>query len=411
MDSMEFCIDEKINELFDNIKGKANIELGKLNSKRYTKGIIKYISKFIYSYININSNSIRKNQIWRFFNYFSTNPTKTSPGWNYRFLFRHKLIIKNILLIYLTIYDYHISILSNINISSSNKHIIISKLYNLLQIMSPIISTLYFNNIIDITELGMILKMLIIFTINNNSRNIQENSDIKNIMYFKECINIIKIIFRNKHNEYEQKYLIDIFNYINNNLCFLDKENNNINYTNKLYLLNNDHKTTKLISLVPLIYTIDNKDLTKIYFDFLINIYFFHFSYNNFTWDLYASLQHLLENIKEKTYKTISQEISFPQFHFNFINELILKERNFIKNNINIFKNAFYFSGKQINSGIIADIGKISDHFLLAFGFNLITNEIKDEYIIFQIKNYEEKVQLKASIFKNNNDYILYIID
>jgi hypothetical protein len=38
-------------------------------------------------------------------------------------------------------------------------------------------------------------------------------------------------------------------------------------------------------------------------------------------------LQPLFENIQEKNYETILKEISFPQFQFNFIKELMAKER------------------------------------------------------------------------------------
>ena len=277
--------------------------------------------------------------------------------------------------------------------------------------MSSVINKLYTYKIIDIGELKVFLKLLINFSMNDEYKNIKENNDIKNIMYFKECLNIIFILFNSKSDENEQKLLIEIFNYINNNICFLDKNNINLNYTNKFYLLHNHNKTTKLIKLLNNIYEINNKNLTKIYFEFINNIFFFNYSYNNFIWQFYELLQPLLENIKTKEYKTILKEISFPAFQLNFLNQLFKKERLFIKDNNFIFKNAFYFSGKQKNAGIIAEIGKIKDKFLLAFGFNfLVNNEEKDEYIIFQIKNYEEKIQLKATIIKNNEEYILYIL-
>ena len=177
-------------------------------------------------------------------------------------------------------------------------------------------------------------------------------------------------------------------------------------------MLHNDYKTTKFIKLMNFIYRINNKELTKIYFEFLINIYYFQYSYNNFNWDLYQLLQPLFENIQEKNYETILKEISFPTFQFNFIKDLMAKEREFIKNNDSIFKSAFYFSGKQPNSGIIADIGNIKDHFLLSFGFNLIITDIrKSEYIIFQIKNYEQILQLKVSITRDNEGFFMCIND
>ena len=396
---------QEINDLFNILKRKENIYLSKINTEPYCKGIIIYINRFINNYINLNP--IEKKNAYRYINYLRINISKY-----YYKMKNDKCINKIILLFYLTIFHFQISTTKNVNINSSKKYIIFRKLNNLLKFLSLILSYLYSGKIIDINELASILKLLILLSMNDEYRNIKENSDIKNFMYYKECLNIIFIIFNDKSNGIEQRILIDIFKFINNNICFRDKSGINFNYTNKFYLLNNDHKTTRLLKYLNTVYIINNKDLTKIYFGFLSNIYYFNFNYNNLIWPFYELLQPLLENIKEKTYETILKEISFPEFKFNFVKEIISKEREFINNNNFILKNAFYFSGKQPNSGIIAEIGKIKDRFLLAFGFNLIiTDEIKDEYIIFQIKNYEEKVQLKASIFKKNNDFILYIID
>ena len=412
MNSLESNIEKQIINLFNLFKTKGKLELNKMNSESYSKGIIIFINEFVNKYINLHS--YKREKLWRYLNYLSNKFGKTivSNIGNKYMASNKKAIKKIIVLIYLLIYRNEISTLNNEDIDNSKKYFIIKKLYNLLKIMSSIVSKLYIDKIISLDELGVLLKILIIFSMNNEYKDIKENNDIKNLMYFKECLNIIFITFNDKSSENEQKFLIDIFNYINNNICFRDKNNINLNYTNKFYLLHNDYKTTNLVKLLRNIYEINNEDLTKVYFDLLNNIYFFHFSYNNLTWQLYELLQPLLENIKTKTFQDILKEISFPEFHLNFIKELIAKERNFIKGNSLIFKNAFYFSGKQENTGIIADIGKIKDKFLLAFGFNLIITDVeKDEYIIFQIKNYDQKVQLKASIFKNNNEYFLYIID
>ena len=397
--------EQEVKELFDNLEIMGKIELNKINSETYSKGISIYFNKLINIYIN--SISSKRKNIIRNFHYLKIQSEKVYMNLDKKYKISNKNVIKNILLlIYILSFRFQITIQNDKNYDSSKTYFTIKKLYNLLNNMSTIISKLYIDKIIDLEELGIILKMLIIFTMNDDYKNIKGNNDIKYLMYFKECLRIIFIIFNDKSEEKEQKFLIDIFKYINNNICFRDKNNIYLNYTNKFYLLHNDYKTIKLIRKLKNIYEINNKDLTKIYFDFLNNIYYFNFSYNNLVWQLHELLQPLLENIKTKEYKTILKEISFPEFHFNFIKGLITKERNFIKDNIFIFKNAFYFSGKQKNAGIIAEIGKIKEKFLLAFGFNLIiTDEEKDEYIIFQIKNKEQKVQLKASIFKNNEEY------
>ena len=405
-------IEEEINTIFNNLMLKGNLELNKLNSENYTKGIIFLINKFIDEFINLNS--FKRNRIWRNIIFLSNKFKNNSLNIDFGYKLLDKIIIKRIiLLIYILIYKYQIWIMNKANIDSSDKYLVIKRLYNLINKISPILSKLYINNIIELSELEVILKMLIIFTMNDNYENINENTDIKNLLYFKECLNILQIIFNKESSEEEQIFLVNIFNYINSNFCFRDSDNKIRNYTNKFYLLRNDYKTTQLVKLFNFIYEINNKNLTKIFFEFLINIYYFQFSYNNLVWQIYELIQPLLENIKEKDYDTLLNEVSFADFQFNFIKELFSKERNFIKDNIFIFKNAFYFSGKQQTSGIIANIGQIQDSFLLSFGFNLvITEEIKQEYIIFQIKNYDQKLQLKASIIKNNDEeYHLYIID
>ena len=414
MNNAGLNIEQEIKEIIINLERKGKIELNKIYSKQYSKIILILFNEYINTYINLNST--KQKNFLRNLNYLSIKSEKAHLNIDNKYKtykIKNKETIKAItLLIYLFIYRYHISTMDNANIDSPKKYLIIRKLFNLLNYISPIISILYKSKILDIFELGILLKSLIIFSMNNKYKLIRENNDIKNLMYFKECLNIIFIILNDKSDEKEQQIIIDIFKYINNNICFRDKNNKNINYTNKFYLLHNDNKTTKLIKYLNNIYEINNEELTKIYFEFLNNIYYFNYSYNNLTWQLYELLQPLLENIKTKTFQDILKEISFPEFHLNFIKELIAKERNFIKGNSLIFKNAFYFSGKQENTGLIADIGKIKDKFLLAFGFNLIISDVeKDEYIIFQIKNYDQKVQLKASIFKNNNEYFLYIID
>ena len=410
MNLIEIDLESEIKELFDNLITKGNIELNKINSDHYTNQIIICINNFIDKYIIMMS--YKEYKIWRYINYLNYKFRHISSK-EMKYKSKNKVKLKKIyLLIYLSIYRYQISVINNTSFNSDKKFFKIKKLYKILKIISTITSKLYKSAVLDIEELGIILKMLVIFAINDSFKSIKENNDIKNIMYLKEFLNIILISFNESADEKEQKFLIEIFKYVNNNICFRDKNNNNLNYTNKIYMLHNDHKTTKLINLMNFVYKINNEELTRIYYEFIINIYYFQFSYNNLTWGLYEQLQPLLENIQVKNYETLLKEISFPQFQFKLIKKIIDKERIFIKENVSIFKNAFYFSGRQKNTGIIADIGKLSNHFLLAFGFNLvITNEPKDEYIIFQIKNYEQKVQLKTSIIKRNADYFLYIFD
>ena len=411
MNSIDISIEQGIKEIYNNLSFKVIIGFNKVIKEPYKKGIIKCIHKFVNIYINLNS--YKRNRLWRNINYLNVKLRNVNLNSDCKYNTKNKEnFLKIIFLLYMMIYIEETTILTNNNIDSNNKFLYIKKLYSLLKSITSIVSKLYKDKIIELTELETILKTLIIFSMNSGFNDFKENNDIKNMMYFKECLDLLIIIFKEKPSEIEQKFLIDIFKYINNNICYRDKNEKNPNYTNKFYIFHNAHKTTNLIKTLNFIYNINNKDLTQIYFEFISNIYFFQYSYNNLNWDLYELFEPYLKNIKEKDYKTLLKEVSFPEFQLSLIKEILSKERKFIKNDSLIFKSAFYFSGKQANSGIISEIGKIKDHFLLTFGFNLlITNVPKNEYIVFQIKNYEQKIQIKASILNFKGEYFLSIID
>ena len=55
----------------------------------------------------------------------------------------------------------------------SKKFLYIKKLYNFLKIMISFTSKFYSGKVIDISELGIILKMLIIFSINNTIHDLK----------------------------------------------------------------------------------------------------------------------------------------------------------------------------------------------------------------------------------------------
>ena len=120
--------------------------------------------------------------------------------------------------------------------------------------------------------------------------DLNENNNIENIMYLKECLRIIKIIGKNDINTEEENLIIIILKYINNNICYLDKKNISLNYTNKFYMINNDNNTTKLLNLMKSIHKINNKELTEVYFELLSNIYYFQFNYDNLNRPLYKLL-------------------------------------------------------------------------------------------------------------------------
>ena len=319
-------------------------------------------------------------------------------------------------LFYLSIFRYQISWQADIDIDNDNSKIIykkIKKIYKLLHIISLISLKSYLDKVINLEDLELILKMLVLFSINNHKNlDIKEKSNIENIMYLKECIGIIRIIYKDKSSKEEQNLLINILKYINDNICLSDNNNNEkivLNYTNRFYLINNDHNTTQLLKLMLIIYKINNPDINNAYFDLISNIYCFQFKYNNFFWPLYSYLEPLLVNIDKKSYSEISKEISFPKFQLNLINYLTEKEKIIIKEHPLILKNGFYF-GEKSNNGIISEIGTIPPNCIITFGFKLIINKNepkRQEYILVQFKSKKENkpALLKISICNRSDRY------
>ena len=359
---------------------------------------------------------INNNKILRNINYLKKQIILKNISSKYKLT--NKDYTNNLLLLsYLIIFDFHISLNYNTEIISKNKYLIIKYLYKVLKLNSLIASKLYLDKSLDLEQLEILLKILIIFSINNSHNiEIKEDNKLENIMYLKQCLKIIKNIYKNNTSKEEQILLIDIFKFINSIICISDNKNNYINYTNKFYMINNDHKTTKLLSLMNIIHKINNEQLNEAYFNLLSNIYYFQFNYNNLNWPFYKLLEPSLVNIHKKNYSEILNEISFPEFQLNFIKYLINKERDFIKDNPCIFKNGFYFgdNNNNNNSGIVAYIGQLQDNFILTFGFKLIikNEQINEkEFILLQFKNKNDyKTHFKISIMKKNNSYNFTII-
>ena len=367
-------------------------------------GIPSTKKRIIFRYIFRNINYLNKKIIEQSSNKYSKY--QESKGEN---------TLKIFLLIYMIVFIIQISFKGKNDDEERNKNIqrFNKIIFYFLEKISTLISKLYLDKTFDNISLEMIFKILILFSINDNLE-IKEKNDIENIMYLKECLKIINIIYKNNSSEEEQNLLTYIFKYMNSNICYIDKDNKYMNYTNKFYLLNNDNKTTNLISLMKLIYEINNSNITKEYFEFLSNIYLFQFNYNNLNWPLYGLIEPLLVNIHKKEYITIEKEISYPLFLFNFIKYLTNKERIYINEHSCILKNGFYFGGKKNNqNGIIAEIDNLQDNFILTFGFKLIIkNEKKQDNTILQFKSINKMItQLKISILNINNINFLTIID
>ena len=434
-----FIIDgnNEILELYNNIIQKGKIELNKFYSESndILKIHINYIFNIINLYIQTQNNKIEeKNEkgeinfnnqkiinikpILRRINYLNNNII--SKKLLNKLSLKYKLsdrnyTIKLFILVYIILF-YIQNKMKLYNIESREKYLLIKILYNFLIIISNIISKFYFDQILTIDELEIIMKIHVLFSINDyRNKELKENNNIENIMYLKVCLNIIKNIYSSYSTIQEQDLLIRIFKYIDSNICYLDKNDTSLNYTNKFYIINNDSKTTKLLSLMNLIHKVNNKELDNIYFNLLSNIYCFQLNYNNFNWQFYKLFESLIVNIDKKSYSEILNEISFPEFQLNFLKNLINKERMILENNSCLLSNGFYIGENNNNAGIVANLGEIEDNFILTFGFKLLINNKKiekNEYIIMQFKNiYKNKVELKISIIKNKNSFSLVIFD
>ena len=413
---------KEIQVIYDNLKREGNLQLEIFysNANNKSEKNILYICKIIIIYLKLLS--FKNKRILRNINYinykviYDKNQKK-----NNIYKLSNKKYSRNLLfLFYIILYNYQIYIQNNIKIEPKEKYKLyqlIKQIYKLLKNISIIISKFYFDKIINIEDLEIILKMLILFSINNNSDlDIKKNNDLENIMYLKECLNIIKIIFNKENTKEEEKLLIVIFKYIIKNIFYIDNNNQNLNYTNKFYMINNDHKTTKLLSLMNFIYKINNDELSNIYFELLSNVYSFQFNYNTFNWPFYKLLEPLLVNIEKKNYSEILKEVSFPKFQINLLKYIINKENSYIKKYPCILSNGFYFGENNKNSGIIAEMDKFDDNnFIITFGFKLMVRDEKPEqkeYIILQFKSSNDlKTQFRISILKQKNVYLLVLYE
>ena len=171
MDSLDEELEKEIKELFNNLIKKGNLEINKLNSRQYSKGIIICINKFIEKYINIDSH--KSIAIWRNINFLNKKFRDISSK-KFGYKNTKKKDIKNIfLLVYLMIFRCQISMPKTLSFNLSKKFLYIKKLYNFLKIMISFTSKFYSGKVIDISELGIILKMLIIFSINNTIHDLK----------------------------------------------------------------------------------------------------------------------------------------------------------------------------------------------------------------------------------------------
>ena len=387
-----------------------------------------YSKKIIELYINnINDKTIKVNKkIKRKFNYIIKLFINNIIGKHkYIFLlnqedFSDKINIS--LIIFCFIIFREVCLYKNDDKYMGIKDLVLAKLDILLSKILIFIIKLYTDKVIDENKLELSLKFLIILSISlKRNEEPNKNDKIVNMMFFKECINTIKIVFnkiyesQKKYTENQEKLLNNIIIFIRNNI--IDYSNKKpISIINKSYLSHNDYYTSSLIELIFIISKMNNSEIINNFLELLTNIYSFSFRYNNMMSPLIKMLEPLLTNINIKQLEEINDEIKISKFPLQLLNGLIEKEAKILKEDPTFLKSGFYLGNKIC--GISSEIDSLGDDFLLIFGFSLheINNEINKikEWTLINIRNKEKdkdsQIKIWLSQIENiNNQYNLLV--
>ena len=217
--------------------------------------------------------------------------------------------------------------------------------------------------------------------------------------------------YKIEYKENQDKIINNIILFINDSILdYYNKPDKN-SYINKVYLMNNDYKTSSLIDLYYIISKTKSKDITNNLINLLVNIYSFSFKYKNIMRPMAKQLTQLFININKKTVKQINDELNLSDFSLLLIDSLINKEKEVFKKNSCFIKQGFYF-GNGV-SGLICDFNSIDNEFTILFGFRLESNEL-EEITLFQIFNNKDKTTLIKFYLRKtyiNDYYELFIGD
>ena len=308
-------------------------------------------------------------------------------------------------------------------VESNNKLIV--HLNDILKIILNIIGLYYISGNINDDYFELFIKILLDFSLEdlkpNNDNKIRE---LKNIMFFKESINLIKIIFNKifflhgKLSERKKELINNILTHINDNLLgSIDKMN--INYSNKYYLSKNDYKTSLLIDLSPIIIKIKSSKIINNFLNLLSTIYSFDLDYINGIKQIYQLLKPIFLNINNKTGEEIKNELELTEFVLNYLNELIKKESKILETDSCMLKQGFYFANEKAR--INGDINNLENDFFIIFGFRIESEEFdvislfdiyqnqKTLIKIYLTKNLYGKYELQIEDDKNVNSSKVYV--
>ena len=279
----------------------------------------------------------------------------------------------------------------------------IDNLNKLLKIILNVIGTSYISGLIDDEYFELIIKNTLIFSSENLSDEIDKRiNSLSNMIFFIECIKIIKIVFnkifliQKKYSERQKEIIKNIIIHINNNI--FGSKDSKINYLNKCILSKNDCKTSLLIDLAHIISKMNSSEINNYFINLLSNIYSFSFHYENCMKSILKLIEPLILNLNNKNLDEIHSELELSDLILNYLEGLNNKEKALSDQDGCLLKNGFYFGNKS--SAIYGDINSnLETDFIILFGFKLEGEDL-DGTILFELYN-EEKTLIKFYINRN----------
>ena len=283
------------------------------------------------------------------------------------------------------------------------------KINNILIIIINIIGKLYQDAIINDDYFEIILKLLLFFTISKSAeKEPNEKDEITNIIFFKSCINIIKITFnnliklQNELSQRQEEIINNIIIFIKDNILNVSKAQERISYINKVYLYKNDYKTLQLIDLNYIISKTKSNGLKNNFIELLTDIYNFSFKYENIMRPMVKQIEPLFKNINKKNIKQMNDELNLIDFSLSLLNSLINKENQIKLTNSCLLKNGFYFGSKT--SGLKCEFNNIGNEFIILFGFRIQSYEMS-EITLFEIVNNKDNTNILKLFLKTSYNY------
>ena len=384
----------------------------------------KYTNNIINSYIAEKNNTIyrkiilSKNKTLRYWNYINKSFKNKKFEIKYKIFkqTKQKIIIRFFIVFIFNLLN-NVLIIKKKDITNKQINPIIT-IYQLMNEILNIIGKLYIDKNINDEYFEFILKLLLIFSLVNSLENIEFKPntiyEIKNLIFFKGCINLIKNVFNNLL-EIQKELTEEQENIINNIIIFIkefiiDSFENTCrnNYINKIFLCKNEYKTLHLIDLVTIISKTNSQknQIIKNFVELLTNIYNFSFGYENLMSPMLRLLEPFFINNSKKTSKEIKREINISDFPLLLLDSLIKNENKILKDNTCFMKQGFYFGNDT--RGLACDFQSLDNEFIIVFGLRIDTLEI-NEATLFTIKSYKDNsTQIKFFIRKaviNDNYY------